>query len=150
MPSWEGIKGWEGMLKESIQRKDMLDNVMIEDILAANPQSAKSAYEQQAMKNRYNLMHVYMIEEILEGKNVVGEKKNLERKIGFHDDLRSCALAGVLTISNMKGQELKQYGLTDMKNQVLISTAEYPSGIYLIRLLCGYQLVDSEKISVIR
>jgi hypothetical protein len=65
-------------------------------------------------------------------------------------DLSGFAENGVLAISDMNGKELKLYGLTDMKNQVVIATEAYPSGAYVINLLCGDIIVDSRKISIIR
>jgi len=65
-------------------------------------------------------------------------------------DLSGFTENGILAISDMNGQELKQYGLRDLKNQVIIGTREYSSGIYLISLMCGKIVADSQKISIIR
>jgi len=57
---------------------------------------------------------------------------------------------GLLTISDINGRDFKQFILRDLKNQIVIGTRDYPSGTYLIRLICGYKVVDSRKITINR
>jgi hypothetical protein len=84
------------VMKLAIEKENVLPNAMVRDVLVANPQAAKSAEILYALDNKFDEMPGYMINEILEGKNVLGNRENLERKIGFHDAVKSKAFANII------------------------------------------------------
>jgi C1A family cysteine protease len=84
------------VIKSAIEIENVLPNAMVRDILLLNPQTAKSAELLYTLENKYNPMPDYMIEEILEGKNFLGEKENLERRMAWHDAMESNALASII------------------------------------------------------
>ncbi len=72
------------VMKSSIYKEDVLPNVMIRDILVANPQSAKSDNVLGELDNRIIPMPEPMMNNVLEGKEIVGAKEMLESLISGH------------------------------------------------------------------
>jgi hypothetical protein len=66
------------VLKTSIYKEDVLPNVMIRDIMVANPHSAKDDNILTALDNRQNPMPDSLWTDILEGRDTVGAKEILE------------------------------------------------------------------------
>jgi len=61
--------------------EELLPAVMLKQVLAENPQAAKSGKVNNALNSRYNLLPDYMIAEIMQGKDTLSEKELLENKI---------------------------------------------------------------------
>ncbi len=72
------------VMKSAIIKEDVLPNEMIRDILVANPQSAKSDSVLNELDNRFVQMPETMMDEILEGKDILGSKENLEAQLAEH------------------------------------------------------------------
>ena len=68
------------VMKTSITKEDVLNNVMIRDILVANPHSAKSDEIIGMLENRTVPMPDYLMEQILAGADTIGIKEVLETK----------------------------------------------------------------------
>jgi len=68
------------VMKTAIEKEDVLPNAMIRDILAENPQSAKSDEIMSKIDERWEPMPDYMKEEIEVGKTIIGGKEQLEAK----------------------------------------------------------------------
>lgn len=83
-------------MKTAIFKENVMTNAMIRDVLVANPQSAKSADILNALYSKSDPMPEYMMDEILEGKSIIGKKEELERKKGLHDALKTNAFSDIL------------------------------------------------------
>jgi hypothetical protein len=65
------------VMKEAIEN-EAVNNALLRDVLVANPQSAKSDDLMQAVEQRWDPMPDYMVDEILEGSEIISEKEKLE------------------------------------------------------------------------
>lgn len=65
-------------------------------------------------------------------------------------DLRKEESPGFITISDVNGKELRVLLLKDKQNQIVIPVLELTSGVYIIKLLAGNEMLDAEKISINR
>ncbi|MCD4731278.1 MAG: T9SS type A sorting domain-containing protein, partial [Bacteroidales bacterium] len=72
----------DSVMKAAIYKENVLPNVMIRDVLVANPQAAKSEEVMGAIDERYNTMPEYMKYEILQGQDIFGAKEMKEMEIG--------------------------------------------------------------------
>jgi hypothetical protein len=72
------------VLKSAISKEDVLPNEMIRDILVKNPQGAKNEDVIQSIENRFVPMPETMMDEIMDGVNVIGAKENLEAHLSYH------------------------------------------------------------------
>ena len=86
------------VLKESIQKEDVLDNLMIEDILVANPQSAKSAEIQESLDEKNNLLTEDQRETIDQGKYFISGKEILESRLAWNNHCRAMILNDLITL----------------------------------------------------
>jgi hypothetical protein len=77
------------VMETAIYKENVLPNVMIRDILVANPQSAKSAEVLNALDDRFDPMPDYMMAEIMNGQNTLGAKELLEQELARHITNRS-------------------------------------------------------------
>ncbi|MBU2651513.1 MAG: T9SS type A sorting domain-containing protein, partial [Bacteroidetes bacterium] len=80
----------------SIQKENVLPNVMIRDVLVANPQSAKTPSVMQNLNARFDPMPDYMMDEIMMGQYVFGNKELLEQKLSGHKTARDRSFAKLL------------------------------------------------------
>jgi len=80
----------------SIQKENVLPNVMIRDVLVANPQSAKTPSVMQNLDARFDPMPDYMMDEIMMGQYVFGNKELLEQKLSGHKTARDNSFSKLL------------------------------------------------------
>jgi hypothetical protein len=71
------------VLKSAINKEDVLRNSMLRDILVENPQSAKRELILNAIDNRVNEMPCYMMNEIMNGKDSIGDMEILQSKLSY-------------------------------------------------------------------
>lgn len=57
---------------------------------------------------------------------------------------------GILFMTDISGKILMTFLLKDNLNQIVIPIQEFPSGVYLLKLLSGNYLLDSEKLNLAR
>lgn len=76
------------VMKSAIYKENVLPNAMIRDVLVENPQAAKSESVLQSIDDRFDPMPDYMMEEILEGKDSVGNKEVLQSKLAAYQQNR--------------------------------------------------------------
>jgi hypothetical protein len=72
------------VMKSAIEKENVLPNAIIRDVLTANPQSAKSVEVLQTLDDRIDPMPDYMLVEVMQGENVLGEKEIIEEKLALH------------------------------------------------------------------
>lgn len=82
----------DSVLIAAIEKEDVLPNVLIKDILVANPQSAKSPEVMDKVDEKSNQMTPEMVAEVLLGKYFVAAKERLESQVAFYKHQRSTAL----------------------------------------------------------
>lgn len=70
------------VLEATIQQEDALPNVLLRDVLVANPQSAKSDRLLEKLDNRQTPMPNNLWNEIMAGASVIGDKENKEAVYG--------------------------------------------------------------------
>lgn len=71
----------DSVVKASIEKENVLPNSMIRDIMVANPQSAKNDDLLSTLDNRITPMPDPMWAEIMEGKDLIGAKEQLESEL---------------------------------------------------------------------
>jgi hypothetical protein len=86
------------VLKESIEKEDVLDNVMIEDILVANPQSSKSAEIQESLDEKNHLLTEDQRGNIDQGKYFLSGKEILESRLALNNHCRAMILDDLITL----------------------------------------------------
>lgn len=82
------------VMQSAIDKEEVLSNSMVRDILVANPQAGKSDEILDAAENRQG-MPGYMMNEILQGQQVLGAKELLESKLAHWNNERKRALNGL-------------------------------------------------------
>lgn len=76
-------------MKTAINKEGVLPNVMIKDILVANPQSSKSPDIIGELDNRIASMPDYYMAEIMNGQYLTSAAEVLEQKLVFHRKTRN-------------------------------------------------------------
>ncbi len=71
------------VMKSAIYKEEVLPSAMIRDVLVANPQSAKSQDLLDALDDRFVTIPDYMMDEIMQGRNIIGSKEALEADIAW-------------------------------------------------------------------
>jgi len=72
------------VVSSAIEKEEVLPNVMIRDIMVANPQSAKSDALMEKIDQRTEPMPEYMKAQILQGKTIVTVLEELQSKLGTY------------------------------------------------------------------
>jgi hypothetical protein len=78
------------ILIKSALKEDVLPPAMVKEIMVANPQSAKSDKVMEALENRENPIPEYMMEEIMLGRDTIGQKELIEAEYsnaGFQKEI---------------------------------------------------------------
>ncbi|NOY96967.1 MAG: T9SS type A sorting domain-containing protein [Chlorobi bacterium] len=82
----------DSVLIATIEKEYILPNVLIKDILAANPQSAKSPEVMDKVDEKAIPMTEEQLAEILLGKYIVAAKEKLESQLAYYKHQRSISL----------------------------------------------------------
>lgn len=88
----------EEVLIDATEKEDVLTDVLIRDVLVANPQAAKSDEVLEAIENRSAAMPQYMKDQIAAGASLVSEKEELEAKSFYFKTAYTNALNDLLFI----------------------------------------------------
>ena len=112
----------DSVMMAAVEKENVLPNILVKDILVANPQAAKSEKVMQKVDEKANPMSDDMKAEILLGKYIVAAKEKLEAQVDWYKHQRAMAL-----------NDLKRYYLADTLNQLatdsLIMLLEQESGL---------------------
>lgn len=95
----------DSVLMAAIEKENVLNNVLIKEVLVANPQSAKSEMVLQSIEEKAQPLSGEMLAEVLLGKYIVAAKEKLEAQRSEYSMRRSSALS-----------KLKQSYLADTNN----------------------------------
>jgi hypothetical protein len=101
------------VMQQAIYKENVLPNAMIRDILAVNPQSAKSFGVMNALDTRFEPMPDYMMAQIMEGQRILGAKELLEAQIQSWQRIRSKAKADLFR------QYLKDTNFVDQVDSII-------------------------------
>jgi hypothetical protein len=114
------------VLKESIQKEDVLDNVMIEDILVANPQSAKSAEIQESLDEKNNLLTDDQRGNIDQGNYFLSGKEILESRLAWNNHCRAMIIDDLISL--FKNDTVNAYSIDSLKT--LLNDENDPGLLY--------------------
>lgn len=89
------------VMKTAIEKDDVLPNAMIRDVLVLNPQSAKSNEIVDMLDERIDPMPDYMMDEIMQGKSVLGAKELIEKNLSFHSSVKNRAMSNLVHFYKM-------------------------------------------------
>ena len=65
-------------------------------------------------------------------------------------DLRKFINPGIIRISDMVGRDLIEFPLKDKQNQRIVDTKAFSTGTYLVKLFIANNLIEIQKISIIK
>jgi hypothetical protein len=127
----------DSVMIAAVEKENVLPNVLIKDVLVANPQSAKSNELLDKVDEKSNPFTEEMIAEVLLGKYIVEAKENLEALTAIYGQRRSTAL-----------KYLKQLYLNDTVNiwahDSLIYLLENEEGLReKFELISAYTEIDN-------
>ncbi len=71
------------VMKTAIYKENVLPNVMIRNVLVANPQSAKDNEVMSAVDERFDPMPQWMKDQVLQGVNITGAKEAIEAELAM-------------------------------------------------------------------
>jgi hypothetical protein len=80
------------VMGSAIEKEEVLPNVMIRDVMVANPHNAKDESLLEKIGERSDPMPEYMIAQILQGQSLVSAFENLQSQKAFYKQQRSLAL----------------------------------------------------------
>jgi hypothetical protein len=95
----------ETVVESSVEKETVLPNAMIRDVMVANPHTSKSDELLNKLDERSNPMPDYMKAQILEGRDLMNMKQELEANLATHKLIKSRAF-----------NELTRYFLSDSVN----------------------------------
>jgi hypothetical protein len=84
------------VVSTAIEKEDVLPNAMIRDIMVANPHTAKSNELMDRLDERCNPLPEYMKAQILQGKDIVSIKEELESQLAGYKLQRYKAFNGLV------------------------------------------------------
>ncbi|MCD4684089.1 MAG: right-handed parallel beta-helix repeat-containing protein [Bacteroidales bacterium] len=124
------------VMEAAIEKEDVLPNVMIRDVMVANPHNAKDESLMERIDERTDPMPEYMKAQILQGQSLVSVFENLQSNLAFYKQQRSLAFNGLVN-----------YYLTDTVNSagsldsltVLLENENIISTKYRLAFLCMEQ-----------
>jgi len=73
-----------------------LPSAMVSDILSANPQAAKSDNVMQAVDQRTNMLSDEQLDQVNQGKYIIGAKESLEAKLSYFRAKRNYAMNNII------------------------------------------------------
>ena len=79
------------VMAAAIEKEDVLPNVMIRDVMVANPHNAKNDALMEKIEGRTNPMPDYMKAQILQGGSLVSLFENLQSNLAFYEQQRKIA-----------------------------------------------------------
>ena len=82
----------DSVLIAAIEKENVLPNVLIKDILVANPQGAKSNEVMDKVDEKNNQFDEQLLAEVLLGEYIVAAKERLEATVAFYGHQRSTNL----------------------------------------------------------
>ncbi|HPE58425.1 MAG TPA: NosD domain-containing protein, partial [Bacteroidales bacterium] len=80
------------VMESAIEKEEVLPNVMIRDVMVANPHNAKDESLLEKIGERNDPMPEYMIAQILQGQSLVSAFENLQSQKAFYEQQHSLAL----------------------------------------------------------
>jgi hypothetical protein len=88
------------VIASSIEREDMLADVMIRDIMVNNPHSSKSNTLLEQLDNRTEPIPDYMWNEILEGQDIIGSKEEIQLNLSKNYNSREQSYGNIVRYFN--------------------------------------------------
>jgi len=104
----------DSVMMAAIEKENVLPNVLIKDVLVANPQSAKSVEVIEKVEEKTNPFNGEMLAQVLLGTYYTASKENLEALHAYYGQSRSKAL-----------KYLKQSYLNDTVNTLALDSLVY-------------------------
>jgi hypothetical protein len=106
------------VLIEAIQNEEVLPPVMLKLILLANPQACRSDVVMEALYNRVNPLPEAMIDEIMQGLEVISPLENLEADVSYYASERKTYL------DMLKQYYMEDTAATGMQNLIQLLGSE--------------------------
>jgi hypothetical protein len=134
------------VMQAAIEKEDVFTNVMIRDVMVANPHNAKDNAMMEKIEERSNPMPGYMKAQILQGGSLVSAYENLQSNLSFYKQQRSQAF-----------NSLVRYYLNDTINpsrsfdslNLLLENENSLKANYQLAMLSGEHGTWSEGLSVL-
>jgi len=122
------------VMKTAIAKDDVLPNAMIRDVLVSNPQSAKSNEIVDMLYERIDPMPDYMMNEIMQGEDVLGAKELIEKNIAVHSTKKNRALSKLVRYYKMDTSIYGSYrdSVIDILSTDLALSATYNLASYYL------------------
>lgn len=106
------------VLTTSSQREDIIPNSVIRDVLVKNPQGSKSKEVMESLNQREQAMPDYMLYQIEEGQNKLGDKEKLENQWSAKSNEREEAFLNIYAHYSFSDKPEDKQALIDLlKNE---------------------------------
>jgi hypothetical protein len=119
-------------MKLAIEKENVLPNVMIRDVLVANPQASKSSEILDKVNERIDPMPEEMLGEILEGRTFKGQLELLEEKLASHQNVKYASLH---KLESFFKQDTSDYQNVQDSLISILETEFVPSILYRLAFL---------------